>query len=234
MTENWLADALGAGLDATALELHLQPVVSLASDRIVGAESFIRWRDAVHGLVPSSDWIPLAESTGAIVDRALTALPLSAGCSNPGTGRVVSFNLGGRQLLDAEFMDANLEIPAEVAAGLAVEIRYLQFSVDRANRVAPEWSWLGIPDFDVRLGKLHAHRRRGPHPRRRQADPHRRTRAPGTARARTTRRGRARPGLPVRTAADPERVCHLHSSPRTNRTGLAVALFFPAEDEAAA
>lgn len=138
MTENWIADALAAGLDPSSLKLHLQPVVSLASDRIVGAESFIRWRDSLHGLVPPSDWIPLAESTGAIVDCALTALPLWTECSNPGTGRLVSFNLDGRQLLAAEFMDAMLEIPAEVAAGLAVEIPYLQFAADWANRVALE------------------------------------------------------------------------------------------------
>ena len=54
-------------------------------------------------------------------------------------------------------MDALLNIPAEVAAGLAVEIPYLQFSVDHANRVAPEWSWVEIPDLDARLGELHAH-----------------------------------------------------------------------------
>ena len=75
LTENSIADPLAARLDTKAPELHLQPVVSLASDQIVGAESFIRWRDPVHGLVPPMDWIPLADSSGAMIDRVLTALP---------------------------------------------------------------------------------------------------------------------------------------------------------------
>jgi len=156
MTVDWIPEAVAGGLDASVLELHLQPIVVLESGQVTAAESFIRWRDPHHGLVPPRDWMPLAESTGAIVGCAMKALPMWVACSARFTGRMVSFNLGGRQLLDAGFMAALRDLPPEVAAGLALEIPYLQFSIDHANRVQPEWSWNEIPDLRERLGELHA------------------------------------------------------------------------------
>jgi diguanylate cyclase (GGDEF)-like protein/PAS domain S-box-containing protein len=45
------------------LELHYQPLVRLADERIVGVEALIRWRDGGKVLLPAS-FLPLAERTG--------------------------------------------------------------------------------------------------------------------------------------------------------------------------
>jgi diguanylate cyclase (GGDEF)-like protein len=46
--------------------LHFQPITSSATRGVVGVEALIRWHHPVHGLVPPSTFIPLAESIGLI------------------------------------------------------------------------------------------------------------------------------------------------------------------------
>lgn len=47
--------------------LQYQPIVSLKTGRIRGVEALVRWRHSERGVVPPSDFIPFAESTGFIV-----------------------------------------------------------------------------------------------------------------------------------------------------------------------
>jgi diguanylate cyclase (GGDEF)-like protein/PAS domain S-box-containing protein len=48
-------------------ELHYQPLVDIASDRISGFESLLRWRHPHKGMISPSDFIPVAEDIGLIV-----------------------------------------------------------------------------------------------------------------------------------------------------------------------
>lgn len=49
------------------LELYYQPRVSLTTGRAVSVEALLRWNDPLSGLVPTLEFIPLAEETGLIL-----------------------------------------------------------------------------------------------------------------------------------------------------------------------
>lgn len=50
------------------LELYYQPVVELATSRIIGIEALVRWLHPIRGMIMPESFIPVAEETGLIVD----------------------------------------------------------------------------------------------------------------------------------------------------------------------
>jgi diguanylate cyclase (GGDEF)-like protein len=74
--ENELRRAMERG----EIELYFQPVVSLRTARITGLEALVRWNHPELGLLPPSEFIPLAEESGLIyhLDRHVLELGCSA------------------------------------------------------------------------------------------------------------------------------------------------------------
>jgi diguanylate cyclase (GGDEF)-like protein len=57
---------LREALESNTLQLNYQPVISCRTGMISGVEALLRWQHPVHGDIPPSDFIPIAESSGLI------------------------------------------------------------------------------------------------------------------------------------------------------------------------
>jgi predicted signal transduction protein with EAL and GGDEF domain len=69
---------LRKALDQNELVLHYQPVVSLATNALIGFEALIRWQHPVRGLIGPSEFIPIAENSGVI--DSITCYTLQEAC----------------------------------------------------------------------------------------------------------------------------------------------------------
>ncbi len=59
--------ALRRALQNSQFRLCYQPLIDLESSKIVGSEALLRWDHPVWGLVPPTEFVPLAEALGLIV-----------------------------------------------------------------------------------------------------------------------------------------------------------------------
>ncbi|HTW29543.1 MAG TPA: EAL domain-containing protein [Acetobacteraceae bacterium] len=101
-------------------ELHYQPLMDLASNRVSGFEALVRWRHPERGLIPPSDFIPLAEEIGLI--EPLGHWVLVQACQDaakwPGDVRI-AVNVAAAQFKGSGLVPAVEE--ALAASGLAPE-----------------------------------------------------------------------------------------------------------------
>jgi diguanylate cyclase (GGDEF)-like protein/PAS domain S-box-containing protein len=119
--ENGLRRAIELG----EIEVAYQSVVDLRTGLITGVEALARWRHPERGAVPPSEFIPVAERAGLIVElgrfvlreACLASVRLAAAAGHQPVP--VSVNVSARQIVDADFV-ADVR-SALAAAGLAAE-----------------------------------------------------------------------------------------------------------------
>lgn len=63
-----LSSELNSAIPRNELTLRYQPVIELDSGRVIGAEVLARWQHPEHGLLMPKEFIPIAETNGAIVE----------------------------------------------------------------------------------------------------------------------------------------------------------------------
>jgi diguanylate cyclase (GGDEF)-like protein len=96
-------NALSRGVAAGEIEAFFQPVVGAVSRTIHSYEALARWRHA-GVLRPPSEWLPLAEKSGLIVQIGLEMLR-QARLQSDATGLPVAVNVAPRQLSEPGFVD---------------------------------------------------------------------------------------------------------------------------------
>jgi len=150
-----LETRLKKAIEKEEFTLFYQPQVDLITGRIVGMEALLRWQASDLGMMPPSEFIPVAEETGLIVplgDWVLrTACAQNKAWQNAKLPHIpVAVNLSGRQ-----FHHQNLVEKVEAAL--------------RESHLAPEWLDLEITetyamqDADFTLAILKEMKRMGVH-----------------------------------------------------------------------
>ncbi|MBP1704791.1 MAG: diguanylate cyclase/phosphodiesterase with sensor(s) [Chloroflexi bacterium] len=114
------------------LRLHYQPLVDLATGKVTGHESLVRWQHPARGLLPPADFIPLAEETGLIA--GIGEWVLAEACRQnrawqiaraDARGLTVSVNLSAHQFTRHDLFDRVAEVldrTGLAAADLELEI----------------------------------------------------------------------------------------------------------------
>ncbi len=91
--------------------LHYQPVIDVASGRVVGAEALLRWQHPQRGLLGPGEFIEFAEESGLI--ESIGAWVLHAACDQHQSWEAqgivlprISVNVSNRQLRQPGFVAA--------------------------------------------------------------------------------------------------------------------------------
>ncbi|WP_409423354.1 MULTISPECIES: EAL domain-containing protein [unclassified Pseudoalteromonas] len=73
-----LENDLQHGIEHNEFELYFQPIFTINSSEVIGFEALVRWHHPKKGFVSPSDFIPIAEKTGQIINLDLHLLDLAA------------------------------------------------------------------------------------------------------------------------------------------------------------
>src|SRR4051812_47125352 len=158
---------LRKALDSDELEVHYQPKVRLPGGDVVGVEALVRWRHPDDGLLPSDEFLPMAERTGLVVPLTRVvlrkALEQCRHWLDSGRNVPVAVNLSVRGLLDPDLIPtvrgllATYRLPPEMLS-LEITESSVMADIPRTLPVLKELSdggmKLSVDDFGTGYSSL--------------------------------------------------------------------------------
>ncbi|MDE1960979.1 MAG: EAL domain-containing protein [Xanthomonadaceae bacterium] len=154
------------------LEIRLQPIQHIASGRLAGFEALTRWTHPERGVVSPADFIALAEETSLIVPvgeyvlREVCVALRRIADEAPHTRPFIAFNVSGRQVGDADYVERVLaqlrehavppeQLKLEITESLVLDYGQIATLIERAHAAGMR---VALDDFGTgysNLGHLH-------------------------------------------------------------------------------
>lgn len=147
---------LESALRDEQFEVYYQPVLHLATREVVGVEALVRWRHPVRGLLEPADFIPLAETTGAIVplgrwilerackEAARWSRPRTRSTA-PAPERFMGVNLSALQLAQPGFGD----LVADMLASSGLPAPQLLLELTETSRLDQEAASANLAQLEM-------------------------------------------------------------------------------------
>jgi EAL domain-containing protein (putative c-di-GMP-specific phosphodiesterase class I) len=146
--------SLRDAIEREELVLYYQPQIDYTTHRVVGAEALVRWQHPTLGLLPPSEFIPLAEDTGLILQ--LGAWVMRTACAEARTWRAdgskkmrVAVNVSACEFGRPDFFESMVEILQQTgldASCLELELTEttIMENADAAVKLLTEIRKLGV------------------------------------------------------------------------------------------
>jgi len=161
---------LRRAIERCELRTHYQPIVSLTSGRVIGFEALVRWQRGPLGMVMPSDFISVAEETGAIVP--IGQWVLRQGCEqlralherfHRESPLVMSVNLSAREFVQTSLVEDvrrvleetgidGRHLKLEITESLIVDGR--QSTINRLSEIRALGVSLCVDDFGTGYSSL--------------------------------------------------------------------------------
>ena len=131
--------ALSDALQNNTIQVYLQPIIEAKTGKTVGAEALSRLLDPKLGLIPPSEFIPLAERSGSIIQIGEQVLSktcrfLNESGENLGGLSFVNINLSPIQCMDHALADTFEQIPKSYG----VDPKRLHLEITEESLVEPD------------------------------------------------------------------------------------------------
>lgn len=153
---------LRRAIEQKALQLYCQPKIDLATRRICGAEGLVRWEHPSQGMIPTEEFVRIAETSGLITPLTYCVLEAafqqSYAWHDSGLDQPLSVNLSACDLHDPELVGKLRDLFATWGA----QPEWIQFeltesalmedpaaALDAINRIKDLGVELFIDDFGI-------------------------------------------------------------------------------------
>jgi diguanylate cyclase (GGDEF)-like protein len=162
-----LLGELRHAIEQQELVLYYQPKINVATGRMIGMESLIRWKHSQHGLMDPDDFMPLLERTGLI--RPLTywslkaAIEQCARLNKTGFNLRMATNISARMITDAQLpeqvtslLDACGVPPGQIILEVieSAIMAYPERTLDSITRLDATGVLLSVDDFGTGYSSL--------------------------------------------------------------------------------